>query len=111
MILKVRRAKGNGWVLRDNLGKVDVNQTDWYIQLKGEDDFEIFHRDAVEPMNYSSLNVIEFDKSVPQIDGKYPCCCVCATLGYMGNNEREILIIANTPMYLLNDNGKTIESL
>lgn len=111
MILKVKKAQGDGWILRDNLGKVIFNQLDWYIKLKGENDFDVFHKDHTEPMNFNSVDVCEFDKAVPQVDGKYSCCFVCITAGYLSSNEREILVIANTPVYLLNDNGKTIESL
>lgn len=107
MILKVKKADGSGWVARDNIKKVVYNLYDWHFKLKG-DDFEVYHQDSEQPMNFTDINMVEFDKGRPSQDGRYPCCFVCMETGH---SDYEMLAVFNTQAFLLNDEGKTIERL
>jgi hypothetical protein len=118
MIIKMLKADGSGWVFRDGLGKVVTNTT-WRIYVKEVDkngivDYDIKVDDVVLSMEYVNALEIDTTKLTEKnkfSDGSFRCIVITASVNYPGIEEREILLVANTTVYLLNDQGKTIEAL
>lgn len=115
MILKVRKKNsvGWGWIIKDNLDKVRYNPCVIHFSKSNPETVVI----DTQQFKISDLEIFEVERtlingiSAEEIlgmlnDDEETATFIVGTFG-----DRESFIVANTPMYLLNDNGKTIETL
>jgi hypothetical protein len=117
MIIKLMRTDGHGWVLRDNIGKVNYNTNDYEVRLfrkspDSEEEPQLFVKsEKVASDISSSIDIWEIDLETIR-QGNNNCKMILGTMNYRkGGDEHELFIVTNMPCYILNDSGKTIETI
>jgi hypothetical protein len=113
MILKIHKANGSGWILRDSLSKIRYNTSDFKIRLKNKplepQDYDVYDTVDGSIFGILDLDALELDfKGYDKPQEDIPCVLITASIE---GADKDVMILANTAIYILNDNGKTIESL
>jgi len=106
MIIKVKKADNSGWVLRDGITKIRYNTTEYKVKTVSHvlNQYEVLDQynqvTCIDGVDICEINTFEDNEL-------FPCVMVFASV----EHDRDIIILTNTSTYVLNDNGKTIESL
>ncbi len=115
MIVKFQKADQSGWVMLDSVVKINTNTQTIRVRLNSKalepQDYDIYHTITEDEIDLNTVDFIELDfKDVPKPTDDLYCALITATID-KGTQEKDIFIIANTNIYILNDNGKTIEHI